>query len=103
MDIALLGLLTFLASAVGTITGLGTFTIMVPVLASFYPLPQTLFLVGIVHWFGDIWKIVLFRSGVSWRLVLLFGVTGVVATILGGLLEDVAGVELALLRRAADQ
>jgi len=52
----------------------------------FYPLPHALLLVGIIHWFGDIWKMLLFRSGVRWRLVLLFGVPGVVATVLGGLL-----------------
>ena len=86
MDIALIALVTLIASAVGTITGFGTSTIMVPVLVSFYPLPQTLLLVGIVHWFGDIWKMLLFRGGVRWRLIFLFGVTGIAATVAGGLL-----------------
>jgi uncharacterized protein len=84
MDIALIALLTLLASAVGTLTGFGTSTIMVPVLASFLPVPQVLLLVGIIHWFGDIWKMMLFRSGVRWRLIILFGVPGVAATIFGG-------------------
>ena len=85
MDIALIALLTLIASAVGTITGFGTSTIMVPVLVAFLPLPQVLLLVGIVHWFGDIWKMALFRGGVRWRLVVLFGVTGIIATVFGGL------------------
>jgi uncharacterized membrane protein YfcA len=85
MNIVLIALVTHVTSAVGTVTGFGTSTIMVPVLVSFYPLPETLFLVGIIHWFGDIWKMLLFRSGVRWRLVLLFGVTGIVTTVLGGL------------------
>jgi uncharacterized protein len=97
MDVALIAALTLVASAVGTMTGFGTSTIMVPVLASFLPLPQVLLLVGIIHWFGDIWKIALFRSGVRWRLIGLFGVTGVVATVLGGLLVFQAPEEL--LRR----
>lgn len=84
MDIALIGLVTLIAAAVGTLTGFGTSTIMVPVLVSFYPLTQTLFLVGIIHWFGDIWKMLLFRTGVRWRLIVLFGVTGIIATVLGG-------------------
>jgi uncharacterized protein len=46
MDIALIALLTFFASAIGTVTGFGTSTIMVPVLVSRVPLPQTLLLVG---------------------------------------------------------
>jgi uncharacterized membrane protein YfcA len=59
---------------------------MVPVLAAFMPLPAVLLLVGVVHWFGDIWKMLLFRSGIRWRLILLFGVPGIVATFLGSLL-----------------
>jgi uncharacterized protein len=47
MDIALIAALTLVASAVGTLTGFGTSTIMVPVLASFLPVPQVLLLVGI--------------------------------------------------------
>lgn len=86
MEILLVALLTLVGSVVGTLTGFGTSTVMVPVLASFYPLPQVLLLVGIIHWFGDIWKMLLFRSGVRWRLVLLFGVPGIIATVLGGLL-----------------
>jgi hypothetical protein len=86
MDIALIAALTLLASTVGTVTGFGTSTIMVPVLAAFLPLPQVLLLVGIIHWFGDIWKMLLFRGGVRWRLILLFGGTGIVATVIGGLL-----------------
>ena len=85
MDIALIAALTLIASAVGTLTGFGTSTIMVPILASFLPVPQVLLLVGIIHWFGDIWKMLLFRSGVRWRLIFLFGVTGIVATVIGGI------------------
>jgi uncharacterized membrane protein YfcA len=86
MDIVLIALLTLVASAVGTFTGFGTSTIMVPVLVAFLPLPEVLLLVGIIHWFGDIWKMLLFRSGTRWNLILLFGVTGIAATVAGGLL-----------------
>jgi uncharacterized protein len=86
MDIVLIAVLTLLASAVGTMTGFGTSTIMVPVLASFLALPQVLLLVGVIHWFGNLWKMLLFQSGIRWRLILLFGATGIVATMLGGAL-----------------
>jgi uncharacterized membrane protein YfcA len=86
MDIILIALLTVAASGVGTFTGFGTSTIMVPVLASFYPLQQALLLVGIIHWFGDIWKMLLFRTGVRWRLIVLFGASGILTSVLGGLL-----------------
>lgn len=82
-EIMLLALLTLAASGVGTLTGFGTSTIMVPVLLFFLPLPVTLLFVGVIHWFGDIWKILFFRSGIRWRLLWLFGVPGLVASFLG--------------------
>jgi uncharacterized protein len=84
MDIALIALLTFFASGVGTLTGFGTSTIMVPVMVTFFPLPETLLFVGIVHWFGNIWKMLLFREGLRWDLIVKFGVPGIVATVIGG-------------------
>ena len=72
-----------LASGVGTLTGFGTSTIMVPILLFFLPLPQTLLLVGIIHWFGDIWKILFFKKGFNWKLILTFGTAGIFASYLG--------------------
>ncbi|MBS1263846.1 MAG: hypothetical protein MAG715_01038 [Methanonatronarchaeales archaeon] len=73
-------LLTVLGAGIGTLAGLGTSTVMVPAFALFLPVPQVLLLVGVIHWFGDVWKMLLFREGVRWRLILLFGAPGVVAT-----------------------
>ena len=83
MVIIYLTVLTILAGGVGTLTGFGTSTIMVPVLLLFFSLPQTLLLVGIIHWFGDIWKLVLFRQGIRWKIVLGFGVPGIITSFLG--------------------
>src|SRR3989344_434056 len=77
MEILLISLLTLIAATIGTISGFGTSTIMVPVLVLWFPLPVTLFLVGIIHWFGDIWKVGLFRQGFNWKLILWFGIPGV--------------------------
>jgi uncharacterized membrane protein YfcA len=83
MGLALLGGVVFIASAVGTMTGFGISTIMIPVALLFYPLPETLVFVGIIHWFGNLWKILLFREGIRWKLFLSFGVPGFLASILG--------------------
>jgi uncharacterized protein len=56
---------------------------MMPILLMFFPFAPTLLLVSIIHWFGNIWKITLFREGVRWRLILFFGVPGVLFTFLG--------------------
>lgn len=79
----LLALLTLIASVLGTATGFGTSTVMVPVLGLLFPLPVTLLFVGIIHLCGDIWKIILFRTGLDWRLVLGFGLPGIAGSYIG--------------------
>src|SRR3989338_7101442 len=79
-DVFLFLLLTFISSSVGTMTGFGTSTIMVPVLSLFLSIPQTLLFVGILHWFGDIWKIIFFKKGWNAKLIFLFGIPGVIAS-----------------------
>ena len=83
MEVLLILILVIAASTVGTLTGFGLSTVMIPVMALFYPMPQVLLFVGIVHWFADLWKLVLFREGIRWRLILTFGVPGVLATVIG--------------------
>lgn len=83
MDFISLALLTFFASFVGTVTGFGSSTLMVPVVALFFPLPQTLLFVGIIHIANDIWKVVLFKRGINWKLILNFGIPGVLTSIMG--------------------
>jgi len=83
MQIFLIAILILVASTVGTMTAFGTSTIMVPVLLLYYPLPQTLLFVGVIHWFGNVWKLILFRRGFQWKLILAFGVPGIAATYLG--------------------
>ena len=83
MEVVYIALLTFVACIVGTMTGFGTSTIMIPVFLLFYSLPETLLFVGIIHWFGNLWKILLFKKGLNWKLILGFGLSGIIATFLG--------------------
>lgn len=83
MEIVYLSILTFFAGILGTITGFGISTIMVPVVLLFLPLPQTLLLVGVIHWFGDIWKMYFFKHAIDWKLVAYFGIPGVIMASFG--------------------
>lgn len=95
MEIPLILVVVIIAGGVGTMTGFGTSTIMVPVMLLFYPVPQTLFFVGIIHFFGNIWKLLLFYRGLRWRLILSFGVPGIAATYIGAsLLFDIPAAAL---------
>ncbi|MBI3115273.1 MAG: sulfite exporter TauE/SafE family protein [Candidatus Kerfeldbacteria bacterium] len=97
MDLLGAALLTFVASVVGTVTGFGTSTIMIPVLVGFLAPVEAIFLVSIIHWFGDLWKVTLFRRGFSFRLLLLFGVVGLATSYVGA--SVTLGANAALLLR----
>ncbi len=87
MEIGLLIILTLLASCIGTITWFGLSTIMIPLVIFFMPPVEAIFLVAIVHWFGDLWKVLLFREGRSTRLIVLFGGIGIIVGYCGARLS----------------
>ena len=87
MEVLLLAILTFIASTIGTLAGFGTSTIMLPLLLLFIPYPVALLFVGIIHFFDDLWEIILFRRAVNWKLLLGFGVPGVIASTIGARLS----------------
>jgi uncharacterized membrane protein YfcA len=79
--------LTLAAAGIGTATGFGTSTVMLPVLTLFVPLPIALLFVGIIHLCGNVWKVILFKTGFDWKLVLGFGIAGVVTSYVGASLS----------------
>ncbi|MBN3041143.1 MAG: sulfite exporter TauE/SafE family protein [Candidatus Omnitrophica bacterium] len=79
----ILSIFTFLAAIIGTISGFGISTIMIPVMTLFYPLPTVLLFVAIIHLCGDIWKIILFKKGANWKLIAAFGIPGIIMSYLG--------------------
>ncbi len=83
MDIFSIAILTLISAAIGTMTGFGTSTVMIPVLVMFMPPLEAIFLVSIVHWFGNVWKVTLFKSGFNLKLIALFGVSGFIASYAG--------------------
>jgi hypothetical protein len=83
MDIFALSALTLVASVIGTVSGFGLSTIMIPVLVLFYSPIEAIYVTAIVHWFGDVWKVVIFPRAVRWRLFVPFAVAGLVAAVIG--------------------
>lgn len=82
-ELFLITLLSFLATGIGTMAGFGSSTIMIPVLVVFYPFTQALLLAGIIHWFGDLWDVLLFRKAINWKLVMSFGIPSALAAFFG--------------------
>jgi hypothetical protein len=79
----LLSVFTFLTALIGTVSGFGISTILIPVMALFYPLPVVLLFVAIIHLASDIWKIIFFKKGLNWKLILGFGIPGIIFSYLG--------------------
>lgn len=98
MTIIAIALLTFIASVVGTITGFGVSTLMIPLLVSWFPLAETLLFVGVIHLVTDIWKLLFFHAGIRWRVLLFFGGAGIFASYLGALLSVQAAVQPLFMR-----
>ncbi len=98
METLTLVILTFIASIIGTTTSFGTSTFMIPILGFFYPLGVALLFAGIIHWFGNLWKMLFFRSGKKWKLILLFGLPGIIASYFGAkLLPEISETLLSRL------
>lgn len=96
MEIIYITFLTLIAATIGTITGFGTSTLMIPVLAIFFPPVEAIFLVAIIHWFGNVWKITLFRKGFNLRLVALFGIIGLATSYFGAFVSLGANEQILL-------
>ena len=47
------------------------------------PFSQTILVAGIIHWFHDIWKIILFKGRIEWRLFFYFGMPALITSIIG--------------------
>jgi hypothetical protein len=84
-------IMTFLASVVGTLSGFGVGTVLVSALSTSYPLPQVLLFTAIIHLAHDTWKLILFRKGINWRILLYFGLSSVVASFLGSIIVVLYG------------
>jgi uncharacterized membrane protein YfcA len=81
----LIALLTLIlvASTAGTVTGFGTSTLMLPVILMFHPLSEALLFVTIIHWFNAVWRLLYFKSGFDLKLILTFGISGIITAIIG--------------------
>ncbi len=90
------------AEVLGTISGFGSSMLVMPLAGLFMPFDQALGLTALFHVFSNGAKMLLFRQGVSWRLLLWLGIPAVIAVIAGARLtvfmdERVMGLVLGSL------
>ncbi len=83
MEYFLIAACSFLASLLSFYSGFGLGTILMPIIAIFFPLPVAIALTAVVHLFHNLLKTGLLWKEVNWRIVVRFGGPAIVAAILG--------------------
>lgn len=79
--------LALIAEIIGTISGCGSSVFFVPVAAYFFDFHSVLGITAVFHIFSNISKIVFFRKGVNWKIVLKMGIPAILFVSLGALLS----------------
>ncbi len=86
MELLFVTLVIVVASFLGNVAGFGISVLMIPVLTLFLSPLETLLLVGIIHLANSLWKVILFHQSFDWKLLLAFGLPGIVLSYFGALL-----------------
>lgn len=73
----------FGAEVVGTMAGFGAATVLTPIAALFMEMKQAVAVVACFHVFGTASRLLLFGRAIEWRVFRQFGLSGVVAGLIG--------------------
>ena len=76
-------LCAFVAEVIGSMAGFGAATILTPVAALFLDIKTAIAVVTCFHLFGNVSRLVFFGRFIHWRTWALFGLTGVVCSLVG--------------------
>lgn len=76
-------IIAFITIIIGTVAGFGTSTVFLPIALFFMDFKTALVLVAVSHIAGNAGAVVFFRHNLDKKLILLFGVPGVILTIFG--------------------
>lgn len=83
MEYIIICLVAFLASILTFFSGFGLGTILLPVLALFFPIEVAIALTGVVHFFNNMFKLVLVGKNANKKVLLYFGIPAVFFAFIG--------------------
>jgi len=83
MEILIIGLAAFITAILTFFSGFGLGTILTPVFMIFFPVELAIALTGVVHFFNNIFKIILVGKQASKPVLIRFGVPAVIASFAG--------------------
>lgn len=85
MEYLIITLSAFLASLVTFYSGFGLATILMPIIAVFFPLPIAIGLTAVVHLVHSVLRTGLLWKAIDWKIVIRFGIPALIAVIPGAL------------------
>jgi uncharacterized membrane protein YfcA len=83
LEYFLISLVAFLASILTFFSGFGLGTILMPVFALFFPVEIAIALTGVVHFFNNIFKLILVGKNANKSVFIYFGTPAIIAAFLG--------------------
>jgi len=93
LDIIIISITAFLASGLTLISGFGLGTLLMPVIAIFFPLEIAIAITALVHFANNIFKLFLMGKEADKSIVIRFGTAAIIAAFAGayllGILTDV--------------
>lgn len=83
MEIVIISAIAFLVAILTFFSGFGLGTILTPVFMIFFPVDLAIGLTGIVHFFNNLFKLLLVGRKADREVLLRFGIPAVIAALLG--------------------
>ena len=83
MHYFIIGIAAFLTSLLTLFSGFGLGTLLMPVFAIFFPVKLAVGMTAIVHFFNNMFKLVLFGKHASKSIVFKFGIPAILGSLLG--------------------
>lgn len=83
MEIIIVSIIAFLVAILTFFSGFGLGTILTPVFMFFFPVELSIALTGVVHFFNNIFKIILVGRYANREVLIKFGIPAVIAALLG--------------------
>lgn len=94
MEIVIISLAAFVTAILTFFSGFGLGTILTPVFVIFFPIDLAIALTGVVHFFNNVFKLVLVGKKADKQVLVRFGIPAVVAALAGAwLLLNIADLK----------
>src|SRR5829696_5952321 len=86
MEIVIISVTAFIVAILTFFSGFGLGTILTPVFMIFFPVDLAIALTGVVHFFNNLFKLLLVGRQADKQVLMRFGIPAVIAALLGSLL-----------------